>query len=369
MIGGWTARRGRPRRAHRRAARRRRTTSTARCATPGASAPASASTSSTASPACSRRSSARGSPFAARRRRRRAAPSSASRGSSPRSSSREWTEARQPAPALVQGPARGQAAEQVVRERSARCGRAGRRPTPSATRATAAAVATVPGRARSATVDRRRPQAEALEPRQGALSGGGLHQARGDRLLRGDRAGAAPAPRRSAADGHALPRRRRRQVVLREAVARAPAGLGADRDASPASASRSTTRSPRTCRRSCGSPTSPRSSCTCRSRAPRRSSARRRSSSTSTPASPATIVECCEVALRLHGMFENLGPAELREDLGVEGPAGVRAAQRRGRHLRADQAVRAGRRGAARARRTGARRLAHDEGAPRWARC
>ncbi len=54
-----------------------------------------------------------------------------------------------------------------------------------------------------------------------------LHQGRADRLLRGRRAGAARPPPAAGADGHALARRRRGQVVLPEAGASAPPRLGA----------------------------------------------------------------------------------------------------------------------------------------------
>ena len=37
------------------------------------------------------------------------------------------------------------------------------------------------------------------------------------------------------------------------------------------------------------------------------------------PGPPATIVECCQVGLWLHGMFERLGPRELRQDVGLKG--------------------------------------------------
>ena len=128
-----------------------------------------------------------------------------------------------------------------------------------------------------------RPRGRAVEPRQGPLSRDRLHQGRGDRVLRGDRAGAAPAPARPSADRHPLSGRRRRQGLLPEAVAGAPAGVGADRGGRQRAeqADRLHARRGR-CRRSSGWRTSRRSSCTCRWRAPRRSSARRRSSSTST---------------------------------------------------------------------------------------
>ena len=60
----------------------------------------------------------------------------------------------------------------------------------------------------------------------------------------------------------------------------------------------------------------------------RRPSRRRCSSSTSTPGRPAGIVECCEVALVLRGLFAAARAGERGQDLGLQGDAGVRAAQR-----------------------------------------
>src|SRR3954449_1425967 len=62
------------------------------------------------------------------------------------------------------------------------------------------------------------------------------------------------------------------------------------------------------------------------------------------------------------GHVPRAGPAELPEDVGLEGPAGLRAAQLR-RDVRRDEAVRQGGRRAARARGAGPRRLAPDEDA------
>ena len=58
------------------------------------------------------------------------------------------------------------------------------------------------------------------------------------------------------------------------------------------------------------------------------------------PGPPATIVECCRVALLLRELFAGFGLRVLPEELRVEGDAGVRAAQRR-RDLRGDEALRA----------------------------
>ena len=103
-----------------------------------------------------------------------------------------------------------------------------------------------------------------------------------------------------------------------------------------------------TWRRWCGWRSSPTWSCTPRSRG-------RRTPRTPTmvafdldPGPPADVVECCRVALRLRELFEHLGLRVLPEDLGLEGPAGLRAAQHAAAYD-ADEALRAGRRAGARA--------------------
>src|SRR5215207_8853090 len=75
---------------------------------------------------------------------------------------------------------------------------------------------------------RRRAPARAHQPRQGAVARDRVHEGRDDRLLRADRRRDPAAPARSSADPEALPERRRREVLLREALSQAPAGLGAD---------------------------------------------------------------------------------------------------------------------------------------------
>ena len=52
------------------------------------------------------------------------------------------------------------------------------------------------------------------------------------------------------------------------------------------------------------------------------------------PGPPATIVECAQVALELKRSFDYFGPAGVPEDVGVEGDAGVPAAEHAGRDLR-----------------------------------
>ena len=58
------------------------------------------------------------------------------------------------------------------------------------------------------------------------------------------------------------------------------------------------------------------------------------------PGAPAALLECCEVALVLRGLFAGLGLVLAGQDIGLEGPAGLRAPQWR-RQLRRDQGVRA----------------------------
>ncbi len=82
------------------------------------------------------------------------------------------------------------------------------------------------------------------------------------------------------------------------------------------------------------------------------------------PGPPADIVACCRVALLLRDLFEQLGPGVVRQDVRLQGPPGLRAAERPG-HLRRHQAVRAGGRRAAREAAPEADRLAHDQVAAR----
>ena len=75
----------------------------------------------------------------------------------------------------------------------------------------------------------RRPHAVAVQPRQADVSRGGLRQGARHRLLHARVAGPAAAPARAAADPEAVSRRRRGAALLREAVPVAPAAVGADR--------------------------------------------------------------------------------------------------------------------------------------------
>ena len=71
-------------------------------------------------------------------------------------------------------------------------------------------------------------RAHRLQPHQGPLSRRRLHQGRSDRRLRRPRRGPAAAPARPAGDAEALSRRRRGQVLLREAEPETPSRLGGD---------------------------------------------------------------------------------------------------------------------------------------------
>ncbi len=216
-----------------------------------------------------RRCSARGSSRCAATARRSRRRSPASTPAPPSGSSRELVvrggvhrldPGRPPAPPVVQGaarrrapPRRSCASEPDAQDRRGRRGAAGR----------------------------------PVQPRQGALPGGRLHQGAGARLLHAHRAGAAAAPGRPGADPQALPRRRRGAGLLREERPARHARLGAHRDACrrPArarAARRSTTSSSTTWPRWCGPRTSPASSCTPTCGGSTASSPRPASSSTST---------------------------------------------------------------------------------------
>ena len=66
------------------------------------------------------------------------------------------------------------------------------------------------------------------------------------------------------------------------------------------------------------------------------------------PGAPASIVECCQVAAAAAGHVRAPRPGELREDVRLEGVAGVHTAEHARRRLRANKAVREGGRRAAR---------------------
>ena len=141
------------------------------------------------------------------------------------------------------------------------------RPTRSRVFATGVACRVVPA-SQAPGGQRRRQVAVALEPRQGLLSRGRLHQGPGHRVLHARGAGAAAAPARPAADAQALPERRRGRRTSTRSSARRTRRTGCARRRCTPAAGRSTSAWPTTCRRSSGSPTSPTSSCTPRSRSP-----------------------------------------------------------------------------------------------------
>ena len=173
---------------------------------------------------------------------------------------------------------------------------------------------------------------------------GGVHQGPRHRLLHARRAGAAAAPARPAADAQALPERRRRRRTSTRSSARrtAPDWVRDRRRSEPrATAARSTSAWPTTCRRSCGWPTSPTSSCTPRWRWRTTTTRPTVIAFDLDPGPPATIVECAEVALELRDVFDHLGLRGVPEDLGLQGHAGLRAAQHAGATYDETQAVRA----------------------------
>ena len=199
----------------------------------------------------------------------------------------------------------------------------------------------------------RGPRALAHQPRQGPVAGAprrqgrleaGVHQGRGDRLLRPRRRHDPPPPARPAADPGPLPRRGRGPALLREAGAQATRPTGSTpRRSRWARSACSTSSSATTCRRWSGSPSSPRSSCTRRCRSRRSPSARPCSPSTSTRASrrPRSSARRSRCALR--DAVREPRARVLRQALRLEGDPGLRAAEHGG-HLRADEVVRARRR-------------------------
>ena len=176
-----------------------------------------------------------------------------------------------------------------------------------------------------------------------------------------------PHLRGARADAQALPERRRRAVLLREERAEPPPGLGPDRDdPDPHGRAHDRLRARRrpADARVAGQPRRPRAAHLAgEGRRPagaddprlRPRPGRRRPRSSSAP----------RVALRLREVFAHLGLRGLPEDLGLEGDAGLRPAQRARHDLRADQALRAGDRAAAGAPPPRARGLRDAQGPAR----
>ncbi len=141
------------------------------------------------------------------------------------------------------------------------------------------------------------------------------------------------APRRAAADPRPLPRRRRRPALLREAHPQGCAGLGSlgaggDGHASARSTSSSATTSrPLVWLAQMGAlELHPSLSKVDDDGVPDG-----RSPSTSTRGRRPPCSECCMVALRVRELFERRRTRELRQDVRLEGPPGLRAAERRRR--------------------------------------
>ena len=83
------------------------------------------------------------------------------------------------------------------------------------------------------------------------------------------------------------------------------------------------------------------------------------------PGPPADIVDCCRVAIRLRDLFGHFERRVLPQDLGLEGDAGLRAAQLAEDQLRRDQTVRQSDRPAAREADPRPGRLEDEEGRTR----
>ncbi len=241
-----------------------------------------------------------------------------------------------------------------------------RRPAQRRSRSRASGHTT--GQARGDDRDRR-PRAEALEPRQGPLPRGRLHEGRGDRLLRRDLARCccpiSPAARSRSRAG---PTASRRSPSSRSSRPRTgPTGCGRRR--CPRGPRRSTTRSPTT---------SPTLVWLANLAAIELHTPLARAEATDRPTSmvfdldpgaPADVIDCARLALQLQGPVRAARPRVLRQDIGLEGPAGLRPAERRRRRLRRDQDLLEGGRRAVRAERARARRLAADARRAARARC
>ena len=185
----------------------------------------------------------------------------------------------------------------------------------------------------------RRQDALALQSGQGPLSPRGLHEGPGDRLLHADRAGPAAAPARPSAHLEALSQRRGGQVLLREALPVARAVVGADRGRlvraqrgqhhvlplpGPADA------------RVAGQPRRPRAAHAAGARAGHEASDDR-----GLRPRPGAAGDDRRVRAGGAGAAAGvrvLGPDGVPEDVGLEGDAGLSAAEYR-RHLRGDAGV------------------------------
>ncbi len=208
----------------------------------------------------------------------------------------------------------------------------------------------------------RRAGAAADEPREAPLPGAGSEQARRDRVRRGGRRGAPRPPPRAGAHGHPLSGRCDGEVLLPEAGPRSPPGVGADGDrherpqadrlrARRGSGDDRVAGEPRRARASRAPPPRSLSRASHRARLRPRSRCAGNDRGVRSPGPPAT------------GDAREPGPAQLRQDLRLEGPAGVRAVELARLELRAHEALRPRRRGDLRGLPARARRGADDEGA------
>ena len=178
----------------------------------------------------------------------------------------------------------------------------------------------------------RGPHAGAVEPGQGAVPGGRVHQGAGDRLLPADRVGAAAAHRAAAGDHQAVPGRRGRQVLLPEERA-AASRLGADRArcASPGS-----TKSRETIEYLLGGDL-PTLIWAANLAALELHTPMWRYPTIGEPdllvfdldpGAPATIVECCAGRAAAAAAADRAGAGPCREDVRRQGPAAVRGGDR-----------------------------------------
>ena len=126
------------------------------------------------------------------------------------------------------------------------------------------------------------------------------------------------------------------QGLLREALPGAPAGVGATSPSGPATArAASSTAASRSRRRWCGRRTWRRSSCTPRWRWPPTSTRRGPSCSTSIPGRAPTSSTAAQSRCAVRDVLGCGRARGVVQDVGLEGPAAVRAAEHRRRHARA----------------------------------
>ena len=188
VIGGWLPGEGRAQRRDRRAARRRAATRTGRCATPGAWAPASPSaTLRELQRAAGAAARATTSPFDGRKPPRPESPLWCEPKLVAEVEFAEWTRTGTLRAPSFKGlrddidPARSSRAIDARGGGAAPAGRRRARARRDASRTRAAPRG-------GSSVEVERPHPVALEPGQGPVPGGRLHEGRGDRLLRADRA-------------------------------------------------------------------------------------------------------------------------------------------------------------------------------------